>query len=97
MPSPAFLSEPYHRSLHKMQIFVKTLTDRTLTIEADPSDTVESVKAKIEALLGIPPQEQRLMHGGRQLQEGRTLSSYNIVDNFTLHLVLRLKGGEGWY
>ena len=80
-----------------MQIFVKTLTDRTLTIEANPSDDVESVKAKVEVHLGIPPQEQRLMHGGRQLQEGRTLSSYNIEDSATLHLVLRLKGGEEWY
>ena len=97
MSSPAFLFETCHRSLHKMQIFVKTLTDRTLTVKAEPSDTVESVKAKIEVHLGIPLQEQRLMYGGRQLQEGRTLSSYNIEDKSTLHLVLRLKGGEGWY
>ena len=76
-----------------MQIFVKTLTDRTITLEAEPSDTIEDVKAKIEVKLGIPPREQRLMYGGRQLEEVRTLSSYNIWDESTLHLLLRLKGG----
>ena len=85
--------ESYHRSPQKMQIFVKTLTDRTITLEAQPSDTVEEVKVKIEVKLAIPPQEQRLVYGGRQLEEGRTLSSYNIEDKSTLHLVLRLKGG----
>jgi ubiquitin len=87
LTGPVELGDPGH-------IFIKTLTGKTITIEVRPTDTVDSLKNKVQEKEGIPPDDQRLLFSGTQLKDGKTLGEYRIVKWSTLHLMLRLRGDK---
>jgi len=96
LPKPS-ISNTIFQLRGGMQLFVKTLTGKTVTIDVEEGESIEDVKAKIAEKEGIPPEQQRLIFGGQQLQDGKTIDDYDVGDDSTLHLVLRLRGGPKFF
>ncbi len=76
-----------------MQIFVRELAGRTITLNIELADSIDKIKEQIQDKLGIPPDQQRLLYAGKQLMENMTIGNYNVQKEATLHLALRLFGG----
>jgi len=76
-----------------MQLFVKTLDGKTLTVDAEEEDTIEDIKNRIMEKEGVPTDQQRLIFGGKQLEGQKTLADYDVQEDSTFHMVLRLRGG----
>jgi ubiquitin C len=91
-PSTSFLSQTLGIR-GGMELFVKTMTGKTVSIEAEEGETIEEIKAKITEKEGIPAEQQRLIFGGQQLEDAKTLEDYGVDEDDTFHLVLRLRGG----
>ena len=83
---------------HDLQLFIKTLNGDTITIQANLTDKILTIKEKIQKKQdNLLPSHQRLIYGGKQLEDDKTLMDYNIQSEATLHLVVRLKGGQTIY
>ena len=77
-----------------MQVFVKMITGKTITLEIEGKDSIENVLQKIRNKEGTPEDQQTLFFSGKQLEEGKTINDYNIQNESILHLILRFRGGN---